>query len=80
MTNAQEFRAGTDPRNPASVFRLAPPVAVGADKTLDLSNLAGRTYRIDFANALSSPTSWVVLTDPGAAALPPRFYRGVVLP
>ena len=93
MTNAQEFRAGTNPRDPLSVFRLAPPVTVGADKTLSLANFAGRTYRIDFADVLGSPIPWrvladqipgagsaIVITDPGAAVLPQRFYRAVVEP
>ena len=47
MTNAQEFRAGTDPRNAASVLRLGPPATSGSDKTLSLPSLAGITYRID---------------------------------
>ncbi len=93
MTNMQEFRAGTDPRNPASVFRLAPPLNAGADKTLSLTNLAGRTYRIDFSDSLATPTPWriladqipgtgsaITITDPGAAALPLRYYRAVVVP
>ena len=93
MTNAQEFRAGTNPRDPLSVFRLAPPATVGADKTLSLANFSGRTYRIDFADSLGSPTPWriladqipgtgsaITITDPGAAALPQRFYRAVVEP
>ena len=91
MTNVQEFRAGTNPRDPLSVFRLAPPVTAGADKTLNLANFAGRTYRIDYADGLGSPTPWriladqilgtgsaIVITDPGAAALPQRVYRAVV--
>ena len=93
MTNAQEFRAGTNPRDPLSVFRLAPPATVGADKALSLANFAGRTYRIDYADFLGSPTPWRILadqtpgtganipiTDPGAASLPQRYYRAVVLP
>ena len=93
MTNAQEFRAGTNPRDPLSIFRLAPPATAGADKTLSLANFAGRTYRIDYADILGSPTPWriladqipgtgsaITITDPGAASLPQRFYRAVVEP
>jgi hypothetical protein len=93
MTNAQEFRAGTDPRNPASVFSLAPPITVGADETLSLTNVAGRTYRIDYADDLLPANHWriladqipgtggtITITDPGAASLPKRFYRAVVEP
>ena len=93
MTNAQEFRAGTNPRDPLSVLRLSPPATVGADKTLSLSNFAGRTYRIDYADLLGSPTPWrilaeqipgsgsnITIADPGAASLPQRYYRAVVVP
>ena len=93
MTNAQEFRAGTNPRDPTSVFRLAPPVTAAADKTVSLTNFAGRTYRIDYADLLGLPTPWriladqipgtgssIIITDPGAAAVPQRFYRAVVVP
>ncbi len=93
MTNAQEFRAGTDPRNATSLLRLGPPATIGADKTLSLPSLAGRTYRIDFADLLLGPIAWrtladqipgtgslIIITDPGAAALSQRFYRAVVLP
>ena len=75
MRNAQEYRAGTDPRDPASV---------GADETLSLANVAGHTYRIDFTDALSLPTPWRILADQipgtGAAALSQRYYRAVVEP
>ena len=93
MTNAQEFRAGTNPRDPLSVFRLAPPANFGADKTVSLTNFAGRTYRVDYADSLGSPTPWriladqipgtgsaITITDPGATALPQRFYRAVIEP
>ena len=93
MTNAQEFRAGTNPKSAASVLRLAAPVISGSDTLLTLPTVAGHFYRIDFADALSSPTAWriladqipgtgaaITLTDPGAAPLPQRFYRAVVEP
>ena len=93
MTNLQEFRAGTDPLNSTSVFRLATPSTAGADKLLSLSGLTGITYRIDYADDLSAANPWhtladqipgtgstIPVTDPGAAALLQRFYRAVVLP
>ena len=93
MTNAQEFRAGTDPRNAASILRLGPPVTSGSDKIISLPSLAGHTYRIDFADDLLSANHWrtladqipgtgatLTITDPGAAALTQRYYRAVVLP
>jgi len=93
MTNAQEFRAGTNPQSSASVLRLGPPAMAGADRTLSLPSLAGRTYRIDFADSLLGPNSWrtladqipgsgsaMTITDPGATAVPQRFYRATVVP
>ena len=93
MTNAQEFRAGTNPRNAASILRLGPPATAGSDKTLSLPSLAGITYRIDYADDLLSANHWrtladqipgtgaaITITDPGAAALPQRYYRAMVVP
>ncbi len=93
MTNLQEFRAGTDPRNATSILRLAPPATSGPDKTLSLPSLAGITYRIDYADDLLSANHWrtladqipgtgsaITITDPGAAALTQRYYRAVVVP
>ena len=93
MTNLQEFRAGTDPLNSTSVFRLAAPTNSGADKLISLSGVTGITYRIDYADDLVSANRWhtladqisgtgspIMITEPGAAALLQRFYRAVVLP
>ncbi len=93
MTNAQELRAGTDPRNAASILRLGPPATVGSDKTLSLPSVLGITYRIDYADDLLSANHWrtltdqipgtgsaITITDPGAAALTQRYYRAVVVP
>ncbi len=93
MTNAQEYRARTDPRSQASVFRLAAPVIAGGDTTLSLPSILGVTYRIERAEILLPPNNWriladqipgtgaaIILTDPGATALPRRFYRAVIEP
>ena len=93
MTNAQEFRAGTDPRNAASILRLGPPATSGSDKMLSLPSFLGITYRIDYADDLLSANHWrtladqipgtgsaITITDPGAAALTQRYYRAVVVP
>ena len=93
MTNAQEFRAGTNPRNAASILRLGPPATTGSDKTLTLPSILGITYRIDLADDLLSANHWrtladqipgtgaaIAITDPGAAALTQRYYRAVVVP
>jgi hypothetical protein len=92
LSNAQEFRAGTDPRSGSSLLTLGAPTLSGTDHTLSLPTLSGRTYRVEYTDTLA-PISWrllvdqipgsgssIVLTDPGAAALAQRFYRAVVLP
>jgi titin len=93
FTNAQEFRAGTNPRNSTSLPLLGAPATVGSDKTLSLPTLTGRTYRVEYTDALLAPTTWrllsdqipgtgstLTITDPGAATLPQRFYRALVVP
>jgi hypothetical protein len=55
--------------------------------------MAGRTYRVEFADTLETPGQWriladqipgaaapIPLVDPGAATLPRRFYRASVEP
>ena len=93
MTNLQEFRAGTDPKIPASIFRLPAPTRVGSDLSVGLPTLVGYTYRVEFTDTLSPSASWrpladqifgtggtLNITDPGAASLAQRFYRAVILP
>ena len=48
MTTLQDYIAGTNPTNPASVFQVlvAPPVAPGGNVTLVWAALAGRTYTV----------------------------------
>ena len=92
MTNLQEFRAGTDPKQQASIFRLTAPTRSGSDFIVSLPSLAGFTYRIEFTDTFT-PTSWrpladqipgtgstINVTDPGSAVLAQRFYRAVILP
>lgn len=83
QSNASEIAAGTDPLNPASIFRvnaLAP--APGGGFTITWDAVAGRTYLVEFSTTLA-PGSWTVLasgltsgtyTDATASG-ERRFYR-----
>ncbi len=92
MTNLAEFYAGTDPKKPESVFTLSRPSLSPGDATLTLSTVPGHIYRIEYTDSLS-PAAWRTLadqlfsagatlqvSDPGAGALPNRFYRATVVP
>ena len=92
MTNLQEFRAGTEPKQQASIFALPAPTHSGSDFLVGLPTLTGFTYRIEFTDTLA-PTSWrpladqipgtgstINITDPGAGTLAQRFYRALILP
>ncbi|MEO7099565.1 MAG: LamG-like jellyroll fold domain-containing protein [Luteolibacter sp.] len=92
MTNAQEFAAGTDPKNPASVLHASSFVISGNDVILSFDSVAGKTYRLERSDTLESG-SWTTvqdqisgtggilpITDAGAAAHSTRFYRIVVVP
>lgn len=93
MTNWQEFRARTDPRNQASLLKISPLVLSGNDMSVSLPTVLGITYRIDYADDLFPPASWrvladqipgtgspIIIMDPGVVALPRRFYRATVEP
>jgi hypothetical protein len=92
LTNLQEFLAGTNPLNASSAFRLSISSS-GQNFSINLPSVQGIIYRVQFSNSLSPSATWETLTDqilgtggtmtvsdPGAAALPQRFYRAVVLP
>lgn len=91
MTNAQEYAAGTDPTNSASVLRISGISISGNDFVVSFSTVAGKTYRVERSDTLAAG-SWTTLldniagtggtvqvTDVGAAAQSKRFYR-IVLP
>lgn len=92
MTNTQEFTAGTDPKNAASVFRVSAVAVNGSNVLLSFSSVAGKTYRLERSDSLLDG-SWtpaqenipgtggtIQLTDPGGSLQPKRFYRIVVQP
>lgn len=54
LANGDEFGAGTDPTNRASVFTLLPSAAGG----LNFAAVSGRTYRVSYTTNLLSPSDW----------------------
>jgi hypothetical protein len=92
MTNAQEFPAGTDPRNAASVFRVSGLAIDDNHVLLSFPTVAGRIYRLERSDGLlGNPWTPVQenipgtggilqLTDPAGFLQPKRFYRIVVSP
>jgi hypothetical protein len=82
MTNAAEYVAGTDPRDPESVLRLEPPEFNGLGAgvpTVGFLARSNRTYRVEvtdglglspwvtMAEVVASPTNrWVTVQDAAA--------------
>ncbi len=91
-TDRAEYLAGTDPTNAGSVFRVvALTSAGGTEVTVVWSAVPGRTYRVQFKDAVEAP--WTDLpgevtatgdtaskTDTTAGASLARFYRAVLVP
>jgi len=90
MTTLQDYIAGTNPTDPASVFLagVAPPVSPGGNVTLLWSAVAGRTYSVQYKDSLDDPV-WQPLNGTPAisgnqgqfavpANQPTRYYRIVV--
>ncbi|HEY8991244.1 MAG TPA: LamG-like jellyroll fold domain-containing protein [Luteolibacter sp.] len=92
MTNIQEFTAGTDPGNAASVFRVSGMMISGNEVLLSFPTVAGKTYRLECSDTLLND-SWVPvlgnisgtgdviqITDPVDSLQSRRFYRIAVVP
>ena len=85
-SNWQEYLAGTNPMDPASVLRLT-PVAPSPNFTVQWPSVPGKTYSVLSSSSLFS-TNWTVtasnlpgtgqtmqLSDTNLPAPPVRFYR-----
>jgi hypothetical protein len=88
VSNLNEFLAGTDPLNPASVFKVTKVAVVGGDVQVSCSTAANRTYQLQRRASLDAASSWtnlaqpvigtggvLVLTDSGSAADAAKYYR-----
>jgi hypothetical protein len=91
LDNYEEFLAGTNPTNAASVLKVTaynPNVSANA---VSLNSVAGTVYRVQYRNNLLAG-NWSILADqivgsgtnlflpdPGATSVPQRFYRAQVL-
>ena len=87
LTNAQEFTAGTNPTNAASLLKITSLVVSGNDYVASFPTVSGKFYRMERSDTLQAG-SWttvldniagtggtVQVTDVGAAAQNKRFYR-----
>jgi regulation of enolase protein 1 (concanavalin A-like superfamily) len=63
MTNLQEYWAGTNPRNAASVLRITRINRLGSNLVLSFLSGTGRMYAIERTTTL--PASWQLLTNVG---------------
>jgi hypothetical protein len=89
-TNQFEYRAGTDPRDRASIFRVESAAATGPGGAYVITFIAqaGRGYTVQWRSSLTTGT-WqkvadvspqgttgpVQVTDPGSVGQGTRFYR-----
>lgn len=66
QSNANELRAGTDPLDPASSFRLLSAQVVNQDVRLEWTAATQHTYVVQFATNLGGPqaTNFVDLSPP----------------
>ncbi len=87
-TNANEYIAGTDPQNSASVLRAVSSFLPNGSADITFDAVAGKSYRVE-ASAELAAASWTVIAtlpvqqasgpvtvnDPDAATAARKFYR-----
>ncbi|MCX8157120.1 MAG: immunoglobulin domain-containing protein [Verrucomicrobiae bacterium] len=85
LTNLQEYIAGTDPRNPASVLKLSIQPANGGAAGLQFQAISNKSYTIQYLDRVGA-TQWQRFLDVAPAPTnrqvgitnqggPSRFYR-----
>ncbi len=92
LSNLEEWKAGSDPTDPASAVRITSVQMRDLDLVLTFEGVPGRSYSVERTSDINHPT-WVSLTgvipgqgatqtitDRGAAGAPNRFYRIRLLP
>ena len=94
MNNLNEHRAGTHPKNAASVLRILSSVRnADGSATLTFSSVSGKRYRAEYSSVFGTGGTWrplqtnidgtggnIPVTDTGALFEPRRFYRVLLLP
>jgi Immunoglobulin domain/Bacterial TSP3 repeat len=91
LTNAQEYRAGTDPNDPSSYLKVESIVSAGAIDLrvqIEFNAVSNRTYSVmgtenvtggswmNIADVVATPTNRMVrVEDSQPVQSPPRFYR-----
>jgi hypothetical protein len=92
MNNLQEYLAGTDPTNSASVFHVTAVQPSGPDYLVSFTSVTGKVYDVEsctdlvsgawsvVTNSLAGNNGILQITDPGAASVPQRFYRARLTP
>ena len=66
MTNLQEYLAGTNPRDPTSVFIATVSAAPGGGYTIQFTAMPGKTYTVQYCNSLGG--AWQTLSNVSAQA------------
>ncbi|HEY4284495.1 MAG TPA: M12 family metallopeptidase [Chthoniobacterales bacterium] len=88
MTNIQEYKAGTDPNNASSTFRISSIVPISGNYQISFPSVLGKTYRLEYRDNLitgnwaplvdgifGTGSSTIQILDSGAGDLTRRFYR-----
>ena len=89
LTNAQEFAAGTDPKNAASVLKVTDLAISDGDFVVSFPTVYGKTYRVERSDTLQAARGPPCRTTSPARRngaghryrrrrQPRRFYRIVV--
>src|SRR5438045_501058 len=61
MTNLQEFRAGTNPRDATSRLRMSTIDFSGGTPRVGFVPISGKTYRVEYSDSLA-PAGWNLLS------------------
>ena len=63
MSNLDEYRAGTNPRSPASVMRITAISVDGAGAHITFGSLAGKNYRLEYKTNVTDGSWTLVATN-----------------
>jgi hypothetical protein len=87
-SDLNEFLAGTDPFDPASLFKITDVAAVGLDIRVTCTAVSDRVYQLERRDSFDATASWTsigsptpgsggvaVITDPGGVTNLTHYYR-----